>query len=300
MCDKPIGNMVHLWIKTEKFWDMIQDRNIRVLGHDNMNKIRHTNIVIAGLGGVGATLAELCVRSGFQNIIISDNTKYEPSNINRQIGATASTIGASKALVMHQRLLDIDPTSHVIALSKNIWELKFLFLPNIKVVANCVDKVGPQIQLAKFSRSLGAYMIIGGVIENGTKGIITSFDPDGIKYEDLVIDQGIIELAEDIDIYFKRRWLQLNKAGLPQEVLNKYKRNPREPYPVLTALPHIIAGIMLQEIIKIILRNFEPVIAPKAIIYDGWTSNAVIVNLKEEKRENALMYPVKEVVPWRP
>jgi tRNA A37 threonylcarbamoyladenosine dehydratase len=292
------------WSSMDKkeFWTLSRDRNIRVLGFEIMNKIRNALIAVFGLGGVGGILCELLIRSGFQNLIVSDNTKYEVSNINRQIGATSSTIGLPKAIVMHQRLLDIDPTCHVIASTRNLWKLSFLQFSNIKVIANCVDKVKPQIEIAEFSRSLNTYMIIGGVIGDGTKGVVTSFDPRGMRYEEIIPIHGIRGMAKDIDTFLKRKWLQLNKENMPSEILNNYRRNLREPYPVLTTIPYIVAGIMVQEIIKIVTEKFEPIIAPKVIVYDGWSSTIRILNITEESIVgDVLVDPIKEgIIPWRP
>ena len=48
------------------------DRFIPLIGEENLKKIKNTNILLIGIGGVGGFTLEALVRSGFQNITIID------------------------------------------------------------------------------------------------------------------------------------------------------------------------------------------------------------------------------------
>ena len=71
--------------------------------------IRRSQVLCVGLGGVGGLAAELVARLGVGAMTIVDGDVVEPTNINRQIPALTSTVGQSKAIVMADRLMDIDP-----------------------------------------------------------------------------------------------------------------------------------------------------------------------------------------------
>jgi len=64
---------------------------------------------VAGLGGVGAFAAEMLCRAGVGAMTIADADSVQASNRNRQLLALASTEGKRKALLMGERLLDINP-----------------------------------------------------------------------------------------------------------------------------------------------------------------------------------------------
>ena len=71
--------------------------------------ILRSQVLCVGLGGVGGLAAELVARLGVGAMTIVDGDVVEPTNINRQIPALTSTVGQSKAIIMADRLMDIDP-----------------------------------------------------------------------------------------------------------------------------------------------------------------------------------------------
>ena len=74
-----------------------------------VEKIRRSQALCVGLGGVGGLAAELVARLGTGAMTIVDADAVEPTNINRQIPALTSTVGRPKAIVMADRLMDINP-----------------------------------------------------------------------------------------------------------------------------------------------------------------------------------------------
>ena len=80
-----------------------------MLGDAPMEQLMTKNVLVVGLGGVGAICAEMIVRAGVGKITIVDNDRVDASNINRQIQALHSTVDKSKAKVLSERLLDINP-----------------------------------------------------------------------------------------------------------------------------------------------------------------------------------------------
>lgn len=71
--------------------------------------ILRSHVLCIGLGGVGGLAAELVARLGVGAMTIVDGDAVEATNINRQIPALTSTLGNPKALVMADRLMDINP-----------------------------------------------------------------------------------------------------------------------------------------------------------------------------------------------
>lgn len=84
-------------------------RNEMILGSAAIQRLAASHVCVFGLGGVGSYAVEALARSGVGELTLIDQDTYGESNINRQLGAMSSTIGRSKAEVLAQRVLDINP-----------------------------------------------------------------------------------------------------------------------------------------------------------------------------------------------
>lgn len=80
-----------------------------LLGDEAMEKLKSSHVAVFGLGGVGSWCAEALARSGVGELTLIDRDEVSPSNINRQLCASLSTVGRPKADVMAQRLNDLSP-----------------------------------------------------------------------------------------------------------------------------------------------------------------------------------------------
>ena len=74
-----------------------------------LRKIASSNVLCVGLGGVGGLAAELVARLGVGAMTIVDGDAVDETNLNRQIVALTSSVGRPKAIVMADRLMEINP-----------------------------------------------------------------------------------------------------------------------------------------------------------------------------------------------
>lgn len=84
-------------------------REKKLIGEENFNKLKESNIIIFGVGGVGGFVVESLVRSGIGKITVVDFDDIDITNINRQIIATEKTIGRNKVQVIIERMKEINP-----------------------------------------------------------------------------------------------------------------------------------------------------------------------------------------------
>jgi len=123
-----------------------------MLGDIAMEQLMSKNVLVIGLGGVGAICAEMIVRAGVGNITIVDNDKVDASNINRQIQALQSSVDLQKAQVLSKRLLDINPnlnlTVHEIYIKEQI-TTNLLESANWDYVVDCIDTLSCKVFLIK-------------------------------------------------------------------------------------------------------------------------------------------------------
>ena len=94
----------------------IFNRSHLLLGDETMEKLKNTEVIIFGIGGVGSWTAESLIRTGVRNLTIVDADTVAVSNINRQAPATTLTVGESKVEAMRHRLLQINPDANITAI----------------------------------------------------------------------------------------------------------------------------------------------------------------------------------------
>lgn len=92
----------------------------KVIGKENINKLKSKSVLILGCGGVGGYVCEALARSGIGTLILVDFDTITESNINRQIIALRSTIGKLKVDVLKDRVKDINSSCKVIKVDKFI------------------------------------------------------------------------------------------------------------------------------------------------------------------------------------
>lgn len=108
-----------------------------------MKNIHSKKVIIFGVGGVGSWSAESLIRSGILHLTIVDSDIICATNINRQLMATAKTVGEIKVNALKDRLLEINPKAEINALqmiySKETKD--FFQLENYDYIIDCIDSI---------------------------------------------------------------------------------------------------------------------------------------------------------------
>ncbi len=126
------------------------ERTELLLGEDKIMTLRHSRILVVGLGGVGAYAAEMLARTGIGRMTIADCDVVAASNINRQLIALTSTIGLSKASLLADRLRDINPHIELTVVDKYIRDEltdELLDSDNFDYVVDAIDTLSPKVGL---------------------------------------------------------------------------------------------------------------------------------------------------------
>ena len=87
--------------------DERQSRTALLIGESGIERLANCRVAVAGLGGVGGHCTEALARAGVGRLHLIDNDTVQPSNLNRQLIATKSTLGMKKTEAMKQRLFDV-------------------------------------------------------------------------------------------------------------------------------------------------------------------------------------------------
>ena len=125
------------------------DRLLKVINKEELNKLKNTNILIVGVGGVGGYALEILARMGIKHFTIIDNDKIDESNLNRQIISLHSNIGKYKVDEFKTRLLDINPNINI-DISKEFIDkdnINFLFNKKYDFIIDACDTVTTKVLL---------------------------------------------------------------------------------------------------------------------------------------------------------
>lgn len=136
-------------VKDENMW---QARTDLLLGKEKAEALRASHVLVIGLGGVGGLAAEMICRAGVNKMTIADGDIVEDTNRNRQCAALTSTVGRSKAEVISERLLDINPFLHLTVCGEYLEEEKMkelLLASKYDCVLDAIDTIAPKLLLAK-------------------------------------------------------------------------------------------------------------------------------------------------------
>lgn len=126
------------------------ERTELLLGEEKLSILKSANVLVVGLGGVGAYAAEMIARSGVGRMTIADADVVGESNINRQLVALHSTVGREKSEILAERIRDINPQIELTVVSAYIRdELTYTLLDSepFDYVVDCIDTLSPKIAL---------------------------------------------------------------------------------------------------------------------------------------------------------
>lgn len=156
-------------------------RSELLIGSSGIQTLQKAHILVVGLGGVGSFAAEFIARAGVGTMTIVDGDVVDPTNRNRQLPALSTNHGVSKAQIMAERLLAINPalnlTTHETFLSPDAAK-EILENTKFDYVMDCIDSVTPKITLLKTAYDLG-YRIASSMGAGG------KMDPTQLRTGDL-------------------------------------------------------------------------------------------------------------------
>jgi tRNA A37 threonylcarbamoyladenosine dehydratase len=164
------------------------ERSELLIGAEKLSKLAQSHVMIVGLGGIGSFAGEFIARAGVGSITLIDGDVFDTTNKNRQLTALDSTVGRNKAVVLAERIRDINPnvTLNVVeefVVPERVWELLNTYQPDY--VMDCIDSVSPKLawllcckkQKIKVITHLGA----GGKSDPSTVKVVNLVDTHNCK-----------------------------------------------------------------------------------------------------------------------
>jgi tRNA A37 threonylcarbamoyladenosine dehydratase len=124
-----------------------------LVGKEKLMKLQNSHVLVVGMGGVGSFAAEFICRAGVGEMTIVDGDVVDPSNRNRQLPALSTTHGLSKADVMAERLLAINPDLklHVIKEFITPDRAEQILSTPFDYVVDAIDSITPKVTFLKIA-----------------------------------------------------------------------------------------------------------------------------------------------------
>ncbi len=157
------------------------ERTELLLGKEKLQKLKNANILIVGLGGVGAYAAEELCRAGIGKMTIVDGDVVDVTNRNRQLTALISNTGKPKTEILANRFYDINPDIELTIVNEYIHNEKIVELLNSKkfdYVVDAIDTLSPKVFLIYNALHLGLKVI-------SSMGAGGKTDPQKVQISDI-------------------------------------------------------------------------------------------------------------------
>lgn len=165
-------------MSSDKAW---KERTELLVTPDGMNRFEKANVLIVGLGGVGAYAAEMVVRAGVGKVTIVDADIVQPTNINRQLVALNSTVGRPKAQILADRLKDINPNLDITVICEYLIGEAISDLVSkggFSYIIDAIDTLTPKIELIMAALALEVPLV-------SSMGAGSKLDPTLIEIKDI-------------------------------------------------------------------------------------------------------------------
>jgi molybdopterin synthase catalytic subunit len=107
-------------------------------GEKKQQLIESGVVLVAGVGGLGATVSQLLARAGVGKLYLVDDGLVDWPDLNRQLLYAEEDIGSSKLMLACDRLYRINSTTEIVPLPGRIDEL-FEIPTDTTAVADCLD-----------------------------------------------------------------------------------------------------------------------------------------------------------------
>ncbi len=155
-------------------------RTEALIGKEAIDKLNNAHVMVLGLGGVGSFAAEFACRGGVGKMTIIDGDTVDPSNRNRQLPALATNHGVSKAQIMKDRLLAINPELELQVFEEFVIPERIPAFLDLKpdYIIEAIDSITPKLFMIRSAFAAG----IPFVSSMGAGGKV---DPTKIKIADI-------------------------------------------------------------------------------------------------------------------
>jgi molybdopterin/thiamine biosynthesis adenylyltransferase len=258
--------------------ELVEDRfsRLRLIPWWDQEKIAETRVLVVGAGALGNEILKNLALLGFQKIVVVDLDRIEESNLSRTVLFRTENIGSYKAEVAAKSLRSVAPEIQVQPLVANV-----LYACGLGLFAwSDVILAGLDNREARLWINRSAWKVnrpwIDGAIE-GINGLARVFLPGSPPCYECTLGE--------VDWQMLQKRMSCN--------LLAHENNTEGKIPTTPTISSIIAGIQVQEAVKLI--HGLDTLAGRCLIFEGLNHTSYVVEYTENP-ECMSHYTVSETV----
>ena len=203
--------------------DTKTERTAMLIGRASVERLASASVAIFGIGGVGGHTAEALARAGVGHLTLIDGDEVAESNMNRQIFATASTVGMPKTEAAAKRLSDAAPDCRLTLVQKFILpeNMDQFDFSSYDYVVDAVDTVSSKLAIIKACDACGTPVI-------SAMGAGNKLDPSRFEVAD-IYKTSVCPLAAVIRRECRKAGVKQLKVIYSREEAIKPEFTPADP-----------------------------------------------------------------------
>ncbi len=251
-------------------YDEIVSRNLGILGREDQQCIADARILLAGIGAEGGATATCLARLGFQRFRLADVDNFDVTNLNRQFGAYADTIGMSKVEGLAQELRRINPFVQIEEVPDGVTpENAAELVREVQCVVNGIDLFALEAARALDRAARETRLTIVGGASVGFRSDVYAYNPGGV---------GVAEYIEKTLAAGRFPWIPPD-ADLPPSAPPALVREVIDrqiPAPVVAPAVFLTGARVATLIVGLITGRVTPVYVPEYTTMDLMEINTAV------------------------
>ncbi|XP_060691371.1 ubiquitin-like modifier-activating enzyme 1 [Hemiscyllium ocellatum] len=141
----------------------LYSRQLYVLGHDAMKRMKTSSVLVSGMRGLGVEIAKNIILGGVKQVTVHDEGKAEWNDLSSQFYLTVDDIRKNRAEASEQRLAELNS---YVPVSSYTGKLTEPFLQQFQVVVLTDSTLEEQLQIGEFCHNQNIAFIVAD-----TKGL---------------------------------------------------------------------------------------------------------------------------------
>ena len=217
------------------------------------NQVSAAHVMVVGCGALGNEVLKNLVLMGVTHIVAVDFDIVEMGNLTRSVLFTRSDAEKKrlKVEVVAERVLDMNPNIDIQTVCGDIaYDVGLGLIRQMDVVIGCVDSRWARFCINRLCMRAGIPWVDGGI--DGLEGTVRVFAPGKNCYACNLGPEGLKDLAR-----------RMPCSGIIR------RQEQKGSAPTTSIIASIIGAIEVQEVLKLIQKDFGTSLCGKMLYYDG-------------------------------
>ena len=232
-------------------------RTTLLIGEEKVRLLTRKHVMVVGMGGVGSYAAEFICRSGIGKMTIVDGDVVDPTNRNRQLPALATNHGQSKAGIMAERLLSINPELELKVIKEFVNPEKVASLLEEKpdYIIDAIDSITPKLTFIQHALQQELRMV-------SSMGAGAKLDPTQLRVADISktyncpFAQQIRKMLKKRKIYKGLKTVFSPEAPIKESLmLTDGKNYKKSAYGTISYLPASFGAVAASVVIRDLMND---------------------------------------------